>query len=195
MYSPLGGPHAVTSWMTIFTKPSFNWIGNWQYFFQYGMNVSWLNQANGQCSNIGTSTANGSFDLFGPPISATSLNQPANTVFFTDGGEDAPQLNVGSYVTFAPGVATSPDACSYISDDWGPSSSFYFGGITGSTMTTQAGGVYPRAAGGAIVAFCDGHVKSEQLGTLAKGTNWFKGQANSTALITDRTVYQWGAPY
>jgi prepilin-type N-terminal cleavage/methylation domain-containing protein/prepilin-type processing-associated H-X9-DG protein len=189
LYSPLGGPHAVTSWMTIFTKPSFNWIGNWQYFFQYGMNVAWLNPA-ASCASFPSSGG-----LYGLPISSTTLNQPASTVFFTDAAEDAPQINVGSYVVMAPGLMQAPDICMYSGEDWGPNANFWFGGIGGSTTTTQAGGVYPRAPGGVNVAFCDGHSKSQQLGTLAKGTNWFKGQALGTALITDRTAYEWGAPY
>jgi prepilin-type N-terminal cleavage/methylation domain-containing protein/prepilin-type processing-associated H-X9-DG protein len=194
MYSPLGGPHAVTSWMIIFSQQSYNWIGNWQYFFQYGMNSSWLNPGNGQCSNLQQGTAAG-INLFGPPIQATALNSSANTIFFTDAAEDAPQQNVGSYVALAPGTIQAPDVCVYDGDDWGPNPSFYFAGITGSTTTTQAGAVYPRAPGGANVAFADGHTKSQQLGTIAQGTNWYKGQANGTALILDRTKYEWGAPY
>jgi len=190
MYSPLGGPHAVSSWMTIFTTPNLDWIGNWQYFFQYGMNATWLNPANGQCNNIGVNS-----NLFGPPISATSLNQPASTVFFTDSGQDAPQQNVGSYTVFAPGSMQAPDVCAYDGDDWGPNPAFYFGGITGSTTVTQAGAVYPRAPGGANIGFVDGHTKGLQLGSLAAGTNWYKGQALGTSLILDRTKYMWGAPY
>jgi prepilin-type N-terminal cleavage/methylation domain-containing protein/prepilin-type processing-associated H-X9-DG protein len=195
MYSPLGGPHAVTSWMVIFSQPSYNWIGNWQYFFQYGMNSSWLNPAS-TCSQLQLPSPSApGFNLFGPPISGTSLNQPASTIFFTDAGEDAPQLNVGSYVALAPGTEQAPDNCVYGGDDWGPNPNFYFAGITGSTTTTQAGGVYPRAPGGANIGFADGHTKSQQLGTIAAGTNWSKGQANGTALILDRTKYEWGAPY
>jgi len=193
LYSPLGGPKAVTSWMIIFTEPSYNWIGNWQYFFQYGMNAYWLNYA-ATCNQFQLGNAAG-INLFGPPIQSTSINQPASTIFFTDGGEDAPQQNVGSYVVTTPGGYQAPDLCVYSSDDWGPQANFYFAGIGGSTLVTQAGGVYPRAPGGANVAFVDGHTKSQQLGTIAQGTNWYKGQAFGTALILDRTKFEWGAPY
>jgi prepilin-type N-terminal cleavage/methylation domain-containing protein/prepilin-type processing-associated H-X9-DG protein len=194
MYSPLGGPHAITSWMTIFTTPSYNWIGNWQYFFQYGMNVYWLNVAS-TCAQIGQGSGAGDANLFGPPISATSLNQPASTIFFADSAEDAPQQNVGSYIIAPPGGDQAPDVCVYSNDDWGPNPAFYFGGFRGSTTTTQAGSVYQRAPGGPNIGFVDGHTKSQQFGTIASGTNWFKGQALGTALILDRTKYEWGAPY
>lgn len=193
LYSPLGGRKATSSYMAIFSLPSYNWIGNWQYFFQYGMNVSWLNPAE-QCSDFQLGNAAG-VNLYGPPIQSTALNSPATTIFFTDAAEDAPQSNVGTYVVFAPGAEQAPDLCVYNGNDWGPNPFFYFGGIFGSTATTQAGGVYPRAPGGANVAFVDGHAKGQQLGLIAQGTNWFKGQENGKAIILDRTRYEWGAPY
>lgn len=194
LYSPLGGPKATSAWEVTFSQPAYNWIGNWQYFFQYGMNTSWLNPINAECNNALQGSAAG-INLFGPPVKLSTLHQPANTIFFTDAGEDAPEQNVGSYVALAPGTHTAPDVCTYAGDDWGPNPNFYFGGIFGSTATSQSGGVYPRAPGGAIVAFCDGHAKSQQLGTIAAGTNWHIGQGLGLALIQDRTKYEWGAPY
>jgi prepilin-type N-terminal cleavage/methylation domain-containing protein len=182
-YSPLGGPKAVTSWMTIFTNPNFNWIANWQYFCQYGMNASYLNQADGACDNIQIAG-----NLFGPPDSTTSFAQPAATVALTDSGQDTPQDNVGTSIVYGPGGFQAPDVCTY--GDWGPSNGVWYA-LIGNTMKTQTGFARPRAPGGVLTTFIDGHAKSQQVGALAAGTNWFYGQAYGTALITDRSKYVW----
>jgi hypothetical protein len=169
--------------MFVFSEPSYNWIANWQYFTQYGMNASYLNQANGQCSNIQIAG-----NEFGPPDTLTSFAQPAATIALADSGQDAPQDNVGTDVIYEPGGFQAPDVCTY--GDWGPSTGVWYG-LGASTMTTEAGLVRPRAPGGAVTTFVDGHTKVYQLGALAAGTNWTFGQAYGTALITDRTKYLW----
>jgi len=182
-YSPLGGPKAVSSWMMIFTTPAYNWIANWQYFTQYGYNASYMNRANGSCTDIQIAG-----NQFGPPISATSAAEPAATIMFTDSGQDAPQENVGTVFVYGPGGYQADDVCTY--EDWGPKTNAWYS-LGGSTMTTQAGFVKPRAPGGANVSFMDGHAKTVKLGVLANGTNWKYGQAYGTALINDRTKYMW----
>jgi len=182
-YSPLGGPKAVTSWMTIFTNPNYNWIANWQYFCQYGMNASYLNQANGTCSNIQLAG-----NQFGPPDTTTSFAQPAATIALTDAGQDAPQDNVGTSIVYGPGGFQAPDVCTY--GDWGPNTSMWYA-LYGSTSKNQTGYVRQRAPGGALTTFIDGHAKIYQIGALAAGTNWYLGQPFGTALITDRSKYLW----
>jgi hypothetical protein len=188
-YSPLGGPKAVTSWMTIFTNPGYNWIGNWQYFAQYGMNATYLNPAP-NCNAIQQSppSSAGGVNQFGYPVTTTSFAQPASTIAFTDAGQDSPQDNVGTHIVYPPGGIQSPNICTY--GDWGPATGVWYG-LGGSTLKTQAGFVRPRAPGGAVTAFVDGHTKIYQLGALAAGTNWYYGQAYGTALIIDYTRYLW----
>ena len=182
-YSPLGGPKAKSDWMTIFSTPNLNWIGNWQYFTQYGYNASYMNRASPDCGNIQIDG-----NQFGPPISATSAAAPAETVMFTDSGQDAPEDNVGTAFVYGPGGYGADDVCTY--EDWGPKPDAWYS-FTGSTMKTQAGFVRPRAPGGANVSFLDGHAKSLKLGALANGTDWRLGQAYGTALINDRSKYLW----
>jgi len=182
-YSPLGGPKVISSWANVLTTPDLNWDGNWQYYAQYGMNATYLNQANGQCSNIQIAG-----NQFGPPVTSTSFAQPASTIALTDAGQDTPQDNVGTSIVYPPGGLQSPNVCTYA--DWGPNSDIWYG-QGGSTMVTQAGFVRPRAAGGVVTTFVDGHVKVMQLGSLAAGTNWYLGQPYGTALITDYTKYLW----
>ena len=182
-YSPLGGPKAKSDWMSIFNDPQYNWIGNWQYFTQYGYNASYMNRANPQCTDIQIAG-----NQFGPPISSTVAAAPAETVMFTDSGQDAPEENVGTWVVFGPGGYNADDVCTY--EDWGPKTDTWYG-FSGSTMKTQAGFVKPRAAGGANVSFLDGHAKTLKLGLLANGTNWKIDQPYGTAAIVDRTKYMW----
>ena len=183
-YSPLGGPKAISTWMDIFSKPEYNWIANWQYWPQYGYNASYMNRANPDCSNIQIDN-----NQFGPPITSSTAAAPAETIMFTDSGQDAPEDNVGTAFTYGPGGYNSDDNCTY--EDWGPKPDAWYGGFTGSTMKTQAGFVRPRAAGGANVSFLDGHAKSLKLGALANGTNWKYDQPYGTAAIVDRTKYLW----
>ena len=182
-YSPLGGPKAVSGWMNIFTTPNLNWIGNWQYFTQYGYNASYMNRANGQCSDIQIAG-----NQFGPPISLTSPAAPAETIMFTDSGQDAPEENVGTVFVYGPGGVQADDVCTY--GDWGSKTDLWYS-LGGNTTKTQAGFVKPRAAGGANVSFVDGHAKTLKLGLLANGTNWTYGQAYGTAQIVDRSKYLW----
>jgi len=184
MYSPAGGPHAIASWMVIFTNPAFNWDANWQYFTQYGYNASYMNKTNPACSDIGLNN-----NAFGPPISSTLPAAPAETVMFTETGQDSPEDNVGATIVYGPGGYTSDDVCTY--GDWGPSPNACWYSFGPSTMKTQQGNFRPRHQGGGVVSFMDGHAKVMKTGMLANGTNWKLGQAFGTAVINDRSKYIW----
>lgn len=188
MYSPSGGPKAIASWMNIFTTPNLNWEANWQYFVQYGMNAQYLNKSAPDCSDILVSSGGGT-RFFGPPVSNTTPNSPAETIAFTETGQDAPEDNVGTQWVFAPGGFTADDVCTW--GDWGPGTGVYWGGFSGNTTTSKMGYFKARHAGGGVVAFLDGHVKYMKPGALAVGTDWNINQAYGTAVINDRNKYLW----
>ncbi len=177
LWSPAGGPRMIKSWM----QPQFDWWANWRYFTQYGYNASYMNRANGQCSDIQIAG-----NAFGPPISATSAAAPAETIMFTETGQDAPEDNVGTNVVYGPGGYQADDVCTY--GDWGPGSMWY--SLNGSTTKTKMGFFRPRHNGG-VVTFMDGHSKLLKPGALAAGTNWNINQGLGEALITDRSKYLW----
>ncbi|HVT11542.1 MAG TPA: prepilin-type N-terminal cleavage/methylation domain-containing protein [Fimbriimonadaceae bacterium] len=183
MYSPSGGPHAISSWMYIFSDPRYNWEANWQYFVQYGYNASYMNRAAPDCSNI---QVNG--NQFGPPVSTSVIAAPADTVMYAETGQDAPEDNVGTAIVYGPGGYLADDVCTY--GDWGPTADMWYS-LGGSTMTTQLGFFRPRHASGGVVAFVDGHAKVMRAGNLAAGTDWYYNQPYGTAKIIDRTKYIW----
>jgi len=178
-FSPLGGNRVLGS----FTGPNTSVWQNWQYTVQYGYNASYLNYAS-NCTQLNSQT-NGL--AWGPPIPSTQASNPASTVEFVESGQDAPNDNVGTLVTYGPGMQMSTDVCTY--GDWGPNNNEFYA-FTGNTGVTQLGFVRPRA-NGAIVEFMDGHAKLLHIGDLAAGTNWYAGQAYGTALIIDKTKYVW----
>ncbi|AIE86795.1 prepilin-type N-terminal cleavage/methylation domain-containing protein [Fimbriimonas ginsengisoli] len=182
MYSPAGGPHANSDWMVIFTDPNLNWDGNWQYFVQYGYNASYMNPMP-DCTPATNSA-------WGAPISSSTAAAPADTVMFTESGQDAPQDNVGSWVVYPPGGFNADDVCTY--SDWGKATAAW-NGIQpyANTEKTQAGLVRPRHSGGAGVSFMDSHAKYMKLGQLANGTTWQLGQTEGQAVIVDRSKYVW----
>lgn len=178
MWSPNGGDRLIKSW----NQPAYDWWGNWKYFSQYGYNASYMNHADGTCSNI---QING--NAFGPPISASAPASPAETIMFTETGQDAPDDNVGTNVVYGPGGFNADDVCTY--GDWGPTDALWYS-LNGSTMTTKLGFFRPRHQGG-VVTFVDGHAKLMRPGALAAGTDWNIDQAYGTALINDRSKYMW----
>lgn len=178
LFSPMGGNRLIASW----DQPQYRWWGNWKYFTQYGYNASYMNRANGQCSDIQIAG-----NAFGPPISSTSAANPAATIEFTETGQDAPNDNVGTQIVYGPGGFQADDVCTY--GDWGPNPSMWYA-LNGSSTTTKMGFFRPRANGG-VVSFLDGHCKLMKPGELAAGTDWNINQALGAALITDRTKYLW----
>lgn len=184
MYSPAGGPHAISSWMNIFTDQRYNWEANWQYFVQYGFNASYLNRAP-DCSDA-------SFlpnQAFGAPVSSSGVGSPAETVEFAESGQDAPQDNVGTWLVYPPGSFQADDVCTYA--DWGQATDVWFGIEPANTTKSQAGLVRPRHAGGAGISYVDGHAGYKRLGQIADGTTWRTGQQQGDAVIVDRSKYIW----
>lgn len=186
MFSPAGGARLPASWDL---GAGYRWWGNWRWFVQYGLNASYLNRAEADCSNIGL---NG--NAFGPPVSLTSTADPSGTVFFTETGQDAPNDNVGANIVYPPGAWTADDMCTY--GDWGPfgasqAANMWFG-PTGQTDKTKMGLFRPRHAGGGVVAFVDGHTKFLKPGQLAAGTDWnITTSVPGNIHILDRTKYIW----
>ncbi|MGV3615823.1 MAG: prepilin-type N-terminal cleavage/methylation domain-containing protein [Fimbriimonas sp.] len=181
MYSPAGGPKAISSWMNIFTTPGLNWDGNWQYFVQYGYNASYLNPMP-DCTSI----AGG---VFGAPISGSTAGSPAETVAFAESGQDGTEDNVGTWLVYPPGGFQATDVCTYA--DWGIATDAWYGINDASTQKHQAGLVRPRHAGGAGVSYLDGHAAYKKLGQIADGTTWRVGQNQGDAVIVDRNKYIW----
>jgi len=163
----------------------YYWNENWQRWgVAYGMNADYLNNAGGNCAGW---LPQG----FGLPISSTSIATPASTVFSSDKkiiGEDS----VGWYTdtdVLAPATITAPDACVWSNGGWGVGS--YGDTLNYASNPTGTGNVSIRHTGGSNVTFCDGHAKFQYPGTLANGTNWYKGIANTAIMITDITKYEW----
>jgi prepilin-type N-terminal cleavage/methylation domain-containing protein len=135
IFSPAGGPHMMSSWQ----QPQYDWWANWRWFSQYGYNAVYMNRANGDCSNMGLNNA-----MFGPPISMTSPQDPANTIIFAEVARDAPDDNVGAGFVYPPGTWTDDSSCVWTpGDDWGiVSASDNFtttGNLGGTAQTTKMG--------------------------------------------------------
>jgi prepilin-type N-terminal cleavage/methylation domain-containing protein/prepilin-type processing-associated H-X9-DG protein len=183
IFSPAGGPHMISSWM----EPQYDWWANWRWFSQYGYNAVYMNRANGDCSNMGQNN-----QAFGPPISMTSPQDPANTISFAEDAQDTPQDNVGTSLVYPPGAYTDDESCSY--GDWGNNGTgtFWYPAGGGTTTTTKMGFFRPRHAGGGVVAFVDGHVKYMKPGQVAAGTDWnINTSVPGNINILDRTKYLW----
>jgi len=164
----------------------YSWSENWQRWgVAYGMNADYLNNAGGSCSNW---LPQG----YGPPINSSAIATPASTIFSTDKkivGSDA----TGWYTdtnTLAPATITATDACTWSNGGWGSGS--YADTINyAPPNNTWTGNLAERHNKGSNVTFCDGHAKFEFPGSMAAGTNWQVGLANTGIFITDITKYQW----
>jgi prepilin-type processing-associated H-X9-DG protein/prepilin-type N-terminal cleavage/methylation domain-containing protein len=73
---------------------------------------------------------------------------------------------------------------------WYGTGGWWFGGWTPDNANSSFlyGETWPRHSGGMNVAFCDGHVKFEQLGQLIAGVN------PRTYVVSSPSAYQWGGP-
>lgn len=186
MYCPSGlGRRLPLSW----DLPQYRWWGNWRWFVQYGYNASYMNKANGSCTDI---QING--NAFGPPSSLASINQPAGTVMCAetgqDGATDVPD-QLGANIVYGPGGWMADDVCTY--GDWSPlGGDCWYGGPGASTLVTKMGLFRPRHSDGGNVIFCDGHSKFMKPGSLAAGTTWnINVTAPAQILINDRSQYLW----
>jgi len=163
----------------------YSWDQNWQNFgVAYGMNVEYLNNAGGSCSNW---LPQG----FGPPISTTAVATPATTIFSADKKivYDSTGAYADTYV-MAPATITAPDACTWSNGGWGSGS--YADTLNyAPPNNTWTGNLAIRHTKGSNLTFCDGHAKFEFPGSVAAGTNWQVGLASNQIFITDITKYQW----
>jgi prepilin-type N-terminal cleavage/methylation domain-containing protein/prepilin-type processing-associated H-X9-DG protein len=185
MYCPsgAGGGRLPLSW----DQPQFRWSKNWAYFVQYGFNATYLNRAEGDCSNIQIAG-----NAFGPPTGLASINQPAQTVLLAETGQDAmPDIrdHLGTNIVYAPAGWTAPDCCTY--GDWGPFNGNLWYSLNGTTTRTRMGFFRPRHSEGGNVTFTDGHAKFMKPGQLAAGTDWNINKNPGEIFITDRTQYLW----
>ena len=186
MYCPSGlGKRLPVSW----DLPQFRWWANWRYFVQYGFNASYLNRAEGDCSNIQVND-----NAFGPPVSLAGINQPAQTVMLAETGQDPtpPDLpdQLGTNIVYPPGGWTASDTCTY--GDWGPfAPGTLWYGLNGSTANTRMGFFRPRHSNGGNVSFCDYHSKFMRGGQLAAGTDWDITKNPGDIHIIDRSQYLW----
>jgi prepilin-type N-terminal cleavage/methylation domain-containing protein/prepilin-type processing-associated H-X9-DG protein len=162
----------------------------------YGYNYGYL-------GNFAGTDPSGSGTYLWTPISATSVNRPANTVMFVE--------NVGvnyasadhAYVWTQPigPIVEPPDA--YLSDHvffgsgWGNQTDFTqffdYPGYGGVSWRHGSGAFVPNKlpVGGANTAFVDGHVKYFRPGGLAAGTNFSPSQSGSSVYQVDPSQYLW----
>lgn len=154
-----------------------------QYTIAYGYNYNYLNPWEPCDPNTELMDY---YDLYingGPPIALSRIQEPANTVLIADSKLQVP----GQTSTVdAPTVMDPPVACGVATQGWGIGS---FG--DSGALVTSTGTFDPRHNGGGTVAFCDGHVKWMTPASLAVGTNWHPGIANTDVRITDLSKYLW----
>ncbi|MES2464353.1 MAG: DUF1559 domain-containing protein [Armatimonadota bacterium] len=183
MFCPSGGERLPASWDL---GPGYRFGGNWQYWTQYGINASYMNRAEGDCTNI-QQNGNG----FGPPTGMAEIKSPAATVLLAESGNarSAEYDNIGACIVYGPAGYTAPDVCTY--GDWGKNGADNWFGIGGTSGQGDYGNVRFRHNNGANVTFADGHSKWMQPGQLAAGTNWNINKAQGDTSIVDRSQYLW----
>lgn len=168
------------------------WYYNWMRWPEYGYNVNYLNNAGGDCSGWqGGTPVNPGLISFGLPISQSAVTSPSETVLFTT--TKVVGSAAGAYVSNqseSPASYLADDTCSWSNGGWGTGS---YGDTAGlyPGNPTYTGTYAAKYADLGNVTFCDGSVKSMAAGRLAAGTNWRKGVAANSILITDRSKYIW----
>jgi prepilin-type N-terminal cleavage/methylation domain-containing protein len=163
-----------------------------------GMAPMYYNTATGNQSPIG--------------LSATSVSQPANTVYFTEmysngvdntingnwvwdgnywwnGLVDAPVCWDSNLSGTDPNQVDGNVACIW---NWGTGVWDVTFGLT-PALGGDTGFVVPRVANKVVTAWGDGHVSKPALGDLAAGTNWYMGiNSNDTHFVISSVAnYHW----
>jgi prepilin-type N-terminal cleavage/methylation domain-containing protein/prepilin-type processing-associated H-X9-DG protein len=156
--------------------------GNWRWFTTYGYNASYMNMANGTCTNIQIAG-----NAFGPPSSLAAISQPASTIMLAESGDEQATYKSGAHIAYGPGGWLAPDVCTY--GDWGLNGNNNW--YSASNGVNNFGNVKFRHNTGANVTFADGHSKWMKPGQLAVGTNWTSTIAQGAIVITDRNQYLW----
>jgi len=181
-------PGSMLDPLGIWNSGPFGWYYNWMRWPEYGFNVDYLNNAGGNCA--GWDYAPG-ITSYGPPIAATAMDAPADTVLLTD--TKVVGSSAGGYISNtseAPASVAAADACTWSNGGWGIGS---YGDTPGlyPQNPTSTGTFVTIYQGGGNVSFCDGHAKFYIAGRLAQGTNWHVGINTSQVLILDPTKYLW----
>lgn len=142
------------------------------------------------------------------PISATSMNNPANLVMFatkysttewtySTAGLTALGFSFAAKTDNGPDLATTfdvPDCYtipSWCIDNWGANgwwASHLKNSVPAGSLT---GGVSVRASENGIVCFTDTHAKKLKSGNMAAGTNWNTTRNSSALVVTDKSLYMW----
>jgi prepilin-type N-terminal cleavage/methylation domain-containing protein/prepilin-type processing-associated H-X9-DG protein len=175
----------------VWTAGPYDWYYNWMRWTEFGYNVDYMNNAGGTCANWDYAPG---ITSYGPPISATSMDAPADTVLLTT-TKVVGIASAGAYISNqseSPGSYNASDTCSWSNGGWG----------LGSYGDTTTPGWYPgnptytgtfsiRYSGGGNVSFNDGHSKFMLPGNLAVGTDWHTGVSNTAIHILDKTKYLW----
>jgi len=166
--------------------------GTW--YTSYGFNYTYLNPA-----PFGGTTVKQT------PVSFTGIQQPADTVMFTEhvsrGNQGANPLNnpwsLGPGTSIWLGLAEIPDCATNVNfnciDGWGNDGP-YAQSISKVDEGKYTGGNAPRKSNQITVAWTDGHTKLMNKGALAGGTTWKDlgtGVPASSITINDASKYVW----
>ncbi|CAN5608125.1 hypothetical protein BH11ARM2_BH11ARM2_19510 [soil metagenome] len=139
------------------------------------------------------------------PITTTEAAKPAETVLFvgkkTRNGH--PDWHIETFTLWGANVVNPPLCHGQMTDNIQPASlcaSVHLWGsdapaYEGQTFEEggQTGGVAWRYQGRTMVAWADGHARSQTPGDLANGTNWTKDTPSGSVSMTARDRYVWDA--
>jgi len=166
--------------------------GTW--YMSYGYNYTYLNPA-----PFGGSVVKQS------PVSFTGVQQPADTIMFTEhvarGSQGSNPLNnpwsLGPGTAIWLGLAEIPDCATNTAynciDGWGNDGP-YAQSISKIEEGKYTGGNAPRKANQILVAWTDGHASWKPKSALAAGTTWkdlATGVPASSITINDISKYLW----
>jgi len=187
---PLLNDPALPDPLSVWTPGSAYWYYNWMRWPAFGMNVNYLNNAQGDCSQWAKLSP--AMTAYGPPINNSAVTSPSETVFAVTTKRVGTAAS-GAYLSNtgeSPAGYTASDACTWSNGGWGNGSfgdtaNWYPGNPTGT------GDFAARYTGGGIAVMCDSSAKHMQPGRIAQGTNWRVGIANTAVQINDRTKYLW----
>lgn len=182
-------PGGMLDPLGIWNNGPYGWWYNWQRWPEYGMNTEYLNPES--CANWGSNPAY--TDGYGDPISTTSVDQVASTVFSTT--VKVVGSSAGAYESMdsgSPGAVTdpNPNICTWSNAGWGIGSYGDSAGLYPGNPT-YTGTFSTHYMNGGNVNFVDGHTKFMMPGNLAAGTNWQVGIANTAVQIIDKSQYLW----
>jgi len=182
---------------TLGFKISANKTARSEIYASYGLNYGYLGDYKG-------ADPNGGGNYLWAPISATSVNRPANTVLLAEntGVNYATADHAFVWSTPIGPIVEPPDACLsdhvFFSPGWGNQqgdlTQYYdYPGYGGVSWRHGSGGFKRNVlpTGGANTAFVDGHTKYMKPGGLADGTNFSPAQDGCQVFQVDKNKYLW----